>query len=176
VVANELAAWIVTVHMIVALVIVQLLLYATVRTWKGLGGPPSALVIVLILATMVQIGLGTQVRGAVDVALENGTPRSSALGSVGLLDHLHRSAALLVFAGALFVLLFIKKSWPMERLKIRWAWVVAGLAAIQIAFGVAMAYVSLEPAIQVGHLTVASLLLGAESVLLWLGQPERAIP
>src|SRR5262247_3512445 len=33
VVAHELAAWIVTIHMMVALVIVQLLLYATVRTW-----------------------------------------------------------------------------------------------------------------------------------------------
>jgi len=171
VVAQELAAWIVTVHMIVALVIVQLLLYATVRTWKGLGGPPSTLAVVLILATLVQIGLGTQVRGAVDVALENGDPRSGALASVGVLDHLHRNAALLVFAGALFVLVLLRRNWPMERLRIRWAWVVAGLSALQIALGAAMAYVSFEPAIQVGHLTVASLLLGAESVLLWLGRP-----
>ena len=34
VVANELAPWIVTIHMIVALVIVQLLLYAVVRAWQ----------------------------------------------------------------------------------------------------------------------------------------------
>src|SRR5882672_6482379 len=47
VVANELAAWIVTAHMIVALVIVQLLLYATVRTWRRAGGPPSPLLVAL---------------------------------------------------------------------------------------------------------------------------------
>src|SRR5262245_59143446 len=34
VVANALAPWIVTVHLIFALVIVQLLLYATVRAWR----------------------------------------------------------------------------------------------------------------------------------------------
>lgn len=171
VVAHELAAWIVTVHMIVALVIVQLLLYATVRTWKGIGGRPSALVVVLILATMIQIGLGTQVRGAVDVVLDNGVGRSAALPSVGILDHLHRNAALLVFAGAIFVLIALRKNWPRERLRIRWAGVVAGLAALQIAMGLALAYIGLEPSVQVGHLTVASLLLGAESVLLWLGTP-----
>ena len=40
VVAHELAAWIVTVHMIVALVIVQMLLYVTVRAMP-LGGKPG---------------------------------------------------------------------------------------------------------------------------------------
>jgi heme A synthase len=34
VVKNALAPWIVTTHLIVALVIVQLLLYATVRAWR----------------------------------------------------------------------------------------------------------------------------------------------
>jgi hypothetical protein len=37
-----------------------------------------------------------------------------------------------------------------------------------------MAYVSLEPAAQVGHLTVASLLLGAETVLVLLGTPKTS--
>ncbi len=64
VVANELAAWIVTIHMIFALAIVQLLLYATVRSLSRGGGPPSPFLIALIVVTMVQIGLGTQVRGA----------------------------------------------------------------------------------------------------------------
>src|SRR5215470_7894069 len=41
VVASELAPWMVTIHMIVALVIVQLLLYALVRTWRKAGEPLS---------------------------------------------------------------------------------------------------------------------------------------
>jgi len=166
VVTNALAAWIVTAHMIVALVIVQLLLYATVRAWRKATGPPSQFCIGLIVVTMVQIGLGTQVRGAIDVGVAGGVARASALASVGLLDHLHRDAALAVLIGA--VLLAI-------RLRTRWACIVAGLAALQVALGVVMAYVSLEPAAQVGHLTVASLLLGAETVLLLLGKESAAL-
>src|SRR5438105_1520988 len=98
VVANSLAAWIVTVHMFVALVIVQLLLYATVRAWKKVTGPISPFVVLMLLVTMFQIVLGTQVRGAIDVALDNGTARSSALASVGAIDHLHRDIAIVVFA------------------------------------------------------------------------------
>ena len=44
---------------------------------------------------------------------------------------------------------------------------VIGLVAAQIGLGLAMAYVALTPALQVGHLTASSLLLGAETVL-WL--------
>jgi heme A synthase len=67
--------------------------------------------------------------------------------------------------------MWMRARFPRERILIRWAFVVAGLATLQVALGVAMAYVSLEPAIQVGHLTVASLLLGAETILL-LGKTE----
>jgi cytochrome c oxidase assembly protein subunit 15 len=166
VVANELAAWIVTVHMIVALVIVQLLLYATVRAWRKATGPISPFVVMVILLTLFQIVLGTQVRGAVDVALDNGAARASALASVGPIDHLHRDIAFVVFAGALFV------AW---RTRLRWAFIAAGLATLQVALGAVMAYVSLEPAAQVAHLTVASLLLGAETVLLLLGKSDEQV-
>jgi cytochrome c oxidase assembly protein subunit 15 len=174
VVANELAAWIVTVHLIFALVIVQLLLYATVRAWRRAGGPPSPFLIALILVTMIQIGIGTQVRGAIDAAIDNSVARASALASISPLDHLHRDVALVVFAGSLLIALWLRSRFPKERTLIRWAYVVTGIATLQVALGVAMAYVSLEPATQVGHLTVASLLLGAETVLLLLAKTERS--
>jgi len=49
---------------------------------------------------------------------------------------------------------------------------VLGLAVLQVAVGLAMAYGSLLPAAQVAHLTLASLLLGAETVLLLVGWRE----
>src|SRR5438876_1340204 len=82
VVANDLAPWIVTVHLIVALVIVQLLLYATVRAWKQGGRPASPLLVGLIVVTMLQIGVGTQLRGGVDSALGNGVPRDAVQSSI----------------------------------------------------------------------------------------------
>jgi len=171
VVAHELAAWIVTAHMIVALVIVQLLLYATVRTWpvKSAVSVSSSPLLVLILATMVQIGLGTQVRGAIDAAIDNGVPRAGAVGSVGALDHLHRYGALAILVGAIAVPAWLRRTSRGTTL-LRWSYVVMALAALQVVLGVVMAYVSLLPAAQVLHLTVASLLLGGETVLLLLAR------
>jgi cytochrome c oxidase assembly protein subunit 15 len=175
VVANELAPWIVTVHMIFALFIVQLLLYATVRAWRKAGARPSPFLIILTVATMLQIGLGTQVRGKIDLALDSGVVRANALSTVGFLDHVHRDAAIIVLGGSLLVVLWLRIRFPKERILIRWAYVVAGLATLQVALGIVMAYVSLPPAAQVGHLTVASLLLGAQSVMLLLGKPNRPL-
>jgi cytochrome c oxidase assembly protein subunit 15 len=177
VVAHELAAWIVTVHLIVALVIVQLLLYATVLA-RSLGTgrsgtsrtPVTRGAVFLILVTMIQIAIGTQVRGAVDVAIAGGVPRTRVVDSVGMLDHLHRGAALVVLVGALLIVRWLWSRFRREWILIRWATIVAALATAQVALGVVMAYGSLLPAAQVGHLTIASLLLGAETVLLLVGR------
>jgi heme a synthase len=172
VVAHELAAWIVTVHMIVALVIVQMLLYVTVTAQgppsRRQAGPARGALIVLILVTLVQIAFGTQVRGAVDSALDAGVARELALGTVGRLDYLHRDLAFVVLAGsaAWSIWLLWKRAAPAV---IRWSFVVLFLAVLQVALGAVMAYGSLLPAAQVGHLTVASLLLGAQTVVLLLG-------
>ena len=173
VVAHELAAWIVTVHMIVALVIVQMLLYVTVQSMPRQGQPNSTFVravrpwvLALIVVTLIQIAFGTQVRGGVDAALDAGVARDAALATVGTLDYLHRDAAFVTLLGA-----FLLSFWLTARggggVLIRWSWAVSGLAALQVAVGGVMAYVSLLPAAQVVHLTLASLLLGAETVL-WL--------
>jgi len=183
VVAHELAAWIVTVHMIVALVIVQMLLYVTVAAGNDRRAMASAVapadaagakapalrtfVVVLILITLVQIALGTQVRGGVDAALDAGVARSAALATVGTLDVLHRDAAFVTLMVSILLCFWLVMG-AGNGLLIRWSWAVLGLAVGQVALGVVMAYVSLLPGAQVLHLTVASLLLGAETVLLLL--------
>jgi heme a synthase len=173
VVAHELAAWIVTVHMIVALVIVQMLLFVTVQSAQGAqsarsaqGAQPVHIAIAsVIILTLIQIGLGTQVRGAVDTALDAGVARDLALGTVGRLDVLHRDLAFGVLAGSavLSIWLMSKRASPSL---IRWSFVVLSLAILQVGLGAVMAYGSLLPAAQVGHLTIASMLLGAETVLM----------
>jgi len=86
------------------------------------------------------------------------------VGSVGRLDYLHRDlAGIVVIAITLLTLWMLSRRSPL----VPWAFAALGLALLQIAFGVVMAYISLAPAAQVGHLTIASLLLGAETVL-WL--------
>jgi len=167
VVAHELAAWIVTAHLIVAIVIVQLLLYATFVA--GEAGKESATggslaIAALIVLTLIQAGFGTQVRGHIETAINAGVARDAALASIGRLDYLHRDLAFVVLIGATLLTL-----WLLSRRSslVGWSFVTLGLAVTQIVVGVFMAYASLIPAAQVGHLTVASLLLGAETVL-WL--------
>ena len=169
VVAHELAAWIVTVHLVVALVIVQMLLYVTVQGAQGAqsaqGAQGAIFIAALITLTLVQIGIGTQVRGAVDAALDAGVARESALETVGSLDYLHRDLAFAVLAGAAAFTLWLLWKRGAPRM-IRWSFVVLSLAILQVLLGVVMAYGSLLPAAQVGHLTTASLLLGAETLVL----------
>ena len=168
-VAHELAAWIVTVHLIVALVIVQMLLYVTVESTRGLRGAgasvrTAAAAAILVTLTLVQIAIGTQVRGGVDAALDAGVARGDALGTVGWLDYLHRDSAVAVLLGALLLTVWLVRNGEI-RTRIGWSYAVLALAAAQVALGAAMAYIALLPAAQVGHLTIASLLLGAETVL-----------
>jgi cytochrome c oxidase assembly protein subunit 15 len=180
VVAHELAAWIVTAHLIVAIIIVQLLLYATYAS--GVTGANSAnsatgakgatgAIAVLIALTLLQAGVGTQVRGAVDHALDSGIARELAIGTVGRLDFIHRDLAFVVLMAATVVTLWLlSKRSPL----VSWAFVVLALAGLQIAVGLYMAYGYLLPAAQVAHLTVSSLLLGAETVL-WLNSRSRTV-
>jgi cytochrome c oxidase assembly protein subunit 15 len=174
VVAHELAAWIVTAHLIVAIFIVQMLLYVTVEAFAKseqvrVDKPLGLSILALILVTLVQAGFGTQVRGAVDAALDAGVARNLALGTVGRLDYLHRDLAFVVVVGAAILTM-----WLLSRRSplVNWSLVVLALAILQIAVGAAMAYGSLPPAAQVAHLTIASLLLGAQTVL-WLLSRRR---
>ncbi|HQZ38628.1 MAG TPA: COX15/CtaA family protein [Vicinamibacterales bacterium] len=187
VVAHELAPWIVTAHLVVAIAIVLLLLYATVYALyrrPGTSGDAAAramagdeevrpprtalmgVVAVMIVVTLVQVSLGTQVRGTIDDALDAGVPRAGALATVGPFDSLHRTTALAVMGLALVSMLVLWARPARPRVITQWTYAVVALAAAQVGLGVVLAYVALAPVAQVLHLTLASLLMGAQMVQL----------
>lgn len=180
VVEQELAPWIVSVHLLVALVIVSLLLYATVYVVVGQPATPnperhsrrtlSLAAAVLIGVTVVQVIIGAQVRGGIDHALDAGIAREQALATVGAYDMWHRNASLVVLGVALVTLLVVWSKHAHERAVRRTTYATVGLIAAQLALGLVMAYITLAPAAQVLHLTLASLLLGAETVLFLLAR------
>ncbi|MDP2390641.1 MAG: hypothetical protein Q8N52_09985, partial [Acidobacteriota bacterium] len=100
--------------------------------------------------------------------------RDAALATVGALDYLHRDAAFVMLLGTILLCFWLVAKVPgpakagHHMTLVWWSWAVLGLAVAQVAVGLVMAYVSLLPAAQVVHLTLASLLLGAETVLLLL--------
>ena len=184
VVAAELAPWIVTAHLIVALVIVSLLLYATFHAFAGSGAvavsPARRLLGRATYAAMalmlVQAGLGTFVRERVDEGLARAS-RTEALAGVGAVDIAHRDGAVLML-GVVVLLWF--RTWLAHRHEpalMRAATVMLALTVAQIAVGLTLVYAGLPQAAQVAHLTIASLLLGAMTVLALLAGrwPERAV-
>ena len=142
------------------------------------GDKPLGLSISLLIAiTLIQIALGTQVRGGVDAALDAGTARAEALATVGALDYLHRDTAIAVLLAAILLTLWLFTPSPEPGARspqLRWSYAVLALAALQVTIGMLMAYGSLLPAAQVLHLTFASLLLGAETVLFLLSWRQTA--
>lgn len=183
VVAHELAPWIVTAHLVVAIIIVLLLVYATVYAIYRLPGARrgqddeqvgstaardrlAAVIAVMIGVTLIQVALGTQVRGTIDDALHAGVARSAALSTVGWFDGAHRTLALGVLSLALVSLLVLWSAPPIRRVVAQWTYAVVALASLQILVGVGLAYVALVPAAQVVHLTLSSLLMGAQMVQL----------
>jgi heme a synthase len=175
VVRSELEPLVLTVHLVCALIIVSLLLYATVSAFFPAGRktdlPRSRVVLgraamgVIGLA-LVQSGLGAAVRGRVQQIAELGdVPRSDWLMKVGAVDLIHRNFA--VVAG--FAVLALGW-WIFTRVEpdrwLRGAAVVAiAVVFAQASAGIGMATHEFPPWMQVAHLWLGSLLLGVLTVI-----------
>jgi cytochrome c oxidase assembly protein subunit 15 len=175
VVAHGLEPWIVTAHLVVALVIVSLLLYATVNAFFPDDAPaPSPErrrigrgACALIALTLGQVAVGTQVRSRIDDAAAAGQAlREEWLGAVGAVDTVHRSTALVVLAGAIALFVAVRRR-PQggPGLLLGVGALVVALTLAQIGAGAILATLGLPRAAQVAHLTLASLLLGAETLV-----------
>jgi heme a synthase len=173
VVAHQLASWVVTAHLLAALVIVSLLLYATANaffppdasaTVSRRGARLGRFVSAAIVLTGCQILLGTAVRGAVDRGAAT-IPRDRLVASVGLPDVAHRNLALAVLAASVGLFVLAQRARPVFRpLRIAAATALV-LCGLQVAAGGVLAYLGLPRAVQVAHVSIASLLLGAQTLL-----------
>jgi cytochrome c oxidase assembly protein subunit 15 len=106
------------------------------------------------------------VRGALDLLAREGVlARGERLAAVGGADVVHRTAALVVLGAALALFAWTLARHREARPLVLAAAAVSGLAAAQVAAGAALAFFALPPAVQVAHLSIASLLLGAETLL-----------
>lgn len=191
VVAHELAPWIVTAHMVVALVIVQLLLWATIESLRDDAAQPAPdaparrqlgwITWATTALLLVQVALGTQVRGKVDDLLDAGTPRVEVLAGVGDLDTLHRELAAVVTFAVVGLWIWAWTRFSAHAMIQRTASAALAFVVLQILAGMLLAGAALPPPAQVTHLTVASLLLGALTALAlvawrWPAPSRGAVP
>lgn len=186
VVADRLAPGTVSLHLLGALLIVSLLLYATVAAFfpRPLSSPSAGRRRIgitawsLLLLTLGQVVLGTEIRGQIDRIVRSGAAsRDAALGLVGWADMVHREVSLLVLAAAIALGVHVWRRRRERSLRLPAAAVIV-LSGTQIAVGVILAYLALPPAAQVAHVSLSSLLIGAQTLvaLLALRLPEEATP
>jgi cytochrome c oxidase assembly protein subunit 15 len=183
VVRSALDEWLITLHMLLAMVIVNLLIYATFKaltehlSFTISDGVRKHLYIVtgiLLGAALIQMGIGTQVREAVDAVVKaNPTlERSQWLENVGFIDHLHRSTSWSLLILGMYLGWFINKSAPAKPVK-KAGYSVIMLIVLQIILGVGLAYMGMPAAFQALHLIFAALLVSALIVMLYLIQEGK---
>lgn len=169
VVSTNLLPVTITVHMALALVIVAILQYAVIRSQaaciQSRFTPSSQMLLVIglvVVATFVQILIGTQVREEVDVVASemNGANRDLWVDQLGLSFYLHRSfTILLLILHVCMAYMLYKLKDSQLRLLTNWMLVLLGA---EIVFGVLMAYFAIPAFLQPLHLTVATLLFGVQ--------------
>lgn len=190
VVSTNLLPVMVTIHMGLALLIVALLLYAAYRARWGraeqelslqlaletLGGQDDEEVAIAtglrwllwgaLLLTFGQIILGTQVREEIDqiAAAAGYSQRATWIDKMGGVFESHRTlSAIVVLVNVYVGYQLWQLAIPMLKRSVLAIWVVLGL---EMMAGIVLAYFALPAWVQPVHLTLATLLFGAQFVTL----------
>ena len=159
----------ITIHMIMALVILAVLFYLLQLTAREKSGHPATrnfktLLIFAIIFTIIQIAMGTQVRQFVDdqVKLFGEGANSQWLANPGLLFYVHRSFSILV------LLVNLMLWWQNKKLALGFSKLnlVLGLIFLEICTGIAMFYFDFPLLSQPTHLMIATLLFGLQFYIL----------
>lgn len=158
----------ITVHMVMALVIVAFILYiirlSNPQKEKAISQPLfKSLLYFSILLTLLQVVLGTQVRQFVDTQVQSGiTDAALWLQNPEISFYFHRTFSFVVFFVNLFLLLRnyrLKLGFD----KLRW---VMWLLLAEIATGIAMYYFDFPFGSQALHLVIASIMFGVQFYLI----------
>ena len=166
VVDSNLLPFKITMHMTVALIIVLLLVFLLQREKVIIEKLPKSSSFIWILGlglilTLIQIGMGTQVRQFIDNQMHSTNLNQSSewLKRPPLLFYIHRSFSLIVILthGYLGLRLYQNKYIP-QVFKI-----ILGLLGFEILTGIWMYYFDFPFSSQPLHLVLASLLFGAQS-------------
>ena len=178
VVSTELKPVLVTLHMVVAIVIVFVLLYALARAYAGTLRIENVknqrrinqLLTLTLGLSVLQVVLGTQVREMVDEAaraLGYGA-RTQWVDALGVPFYVHRSFSLVVLGLQIWLVVELRKFSTRSGLLARFANAALVFIGIEILTGAAMAYFAIPAYLQPVHLTLAIVILGAQFVALLL--------
>jgi cytochrome c oxidase assembly protein subunit 15 len=177
VVSTNLLSWIITVHMILALLLVAILIIANHRSYRytkrksiNMDVPTKVeqLLYIGLILVFIQVVLGTQVREQIDqISTDLGNMlRGEWVERVGLNFLIHRSFSLLLL-GVHLLYFFWAFKYTLRRSQIKlWSQLLIGLILLEIATGMGMAYFSIPAFLQPLHLIFGSLIIGVQVILI----------
>lgn len=166
----------ITVHMVMALVIVAVILYIIQLARPKLAAVTynaafKKVLLFSLLLTLIQVAIGTQVRQFVDEQVKNGLTESIFwLQNPSVTFYIHRSFSIIVLLVNLY--LFTKnRKLHLGFSKINGVLLIIG---IEILTGIAMAYFDFPLGSQAIHLVLASILFGIQFYMIL--EAKKTIP
>ncbi|MEJ2882656.1 COX15/CtaA family protein [Pedobacter sp. GR22-6] len=176
VVSTNLMPWIVTVHMLLALVILAILVY-TYNYAKQLNASSTVimsklsglkvLILLAVLGSIVQITLGTEVREAIDAIAKNMqyTGRGTWVDHVGENFSYHRDLAIFILVLNVIIYKLVKDRFNGKATALLVANGIAITLLIQLASGVLLSNFALPPYAQALHILFSTLLFSLQYYL-----------
>jgi len=177
VVSTNLTTWTITIHMLLALVIVALLIYLyqlSDTELKRLGtvkGQKWILLLCLVLL-LIQVVLGTEVRAAIDRIAMSGIDRNSWIGMLGSEFVTHRIFSWIVLIAHVILMVQMVKTKGDKALP-RALFI---LILCTLLTGAGMAYFSIPAFLQPMHLLIATVTFGLQLLMLFrLTDDKKAV-
>lgn len=174
VVSTNLVAWIVTVHMLLALAILAICIYtyhvARISGKSTAGSSPLVYIITLaaLFVSILQIAFGTEVREKIDAVANHfqGGYRKDWITNAGEIFQHHRDIAILVLILNVALFVLIRKGFNRHSIQQQLMSFTFLMITLQIVTGILLSYLALPPVAQAAHIVLASLIFGAQFYLL----------
>ncbi|MBL1263416.1 COX15/CtaA family protein [Candidatus Methylomicrobium oryzae] len=176
VVASNLKPYMITLHMLMALLIVALVIYTIARSQRETfanidsSALPPRFKTVLAAAmgmTLLQVAMGTQVRETVDFLSHsaNSIDRQFWREGFPIIFYVHRSFSSIILLTNLWLFWKLRRTLSRQSLLVRTGYVLLGLIVTAILAGVSLDRLGMPPVAQPIHLLMANLIFGVQFFL-----------
>lgn len=177
VVKTGLSEGLITVHMLVAMLILLSLLFAYIQSRMEQIALPKvtkrdkkvlfSLSVVVIAFTFLQVLLGTQVREAIDLVSDHLSVGNGALwlDQIGYIDEIHRTSSWFLVITSLYMTYYLfRKMDETNAILKRVVLSVDSIIVFQIVLGIVLYYGGMPKSFQVMHLTFSAIMMCFVSV------------
>ncbi len=174
VVSTNLLSWTVTVHMVLAIVILAFAIItyhlARVEGRPRLTVNPIVHIVTLltVVISIAQILFGTEVREKIDAISGHlqGGYRDDWISNAGAIFTQHRDVAILVLIANVMLYALIRRTFSRHSLQQQIMSFVFLMIMLQIVTGIILSYWALPPYAQAAHVLLATLVFGAQFYLM----------